>query len=836
MKKHIIAFLIGLAGLINAQVATPPSFGDGTESNPYQIATLENLYWIAADTLNFHNHYIQTADIDAAETRNWFVGDHDDNPETPDEPMGWKPIGNFSEIYFAVIFDGTYDGQGHTIDSLYINHIPVSFEESMSGLFGWAQNATVRNLGITNCIITGGSNSGILAGSYNGTIENCYTTGTVSGVWAVGGLAGGAGGGIIVNCYSKSDVKGGNYNGGLIGYLESSSTISKSYSSGIVNCVYSGLGGTGGLVGTSEGNINNCFSTSDIYGEGETYGGGFVGRQEGGNIENCFSTGTINSDLSGGFEGSGYGNVVNSFWDTETSGVEISAAGTGLTSAEMKTKQTFLDAGWDFVGETENGTEDIWDMDGVTNNGYPFLNWIPHPIAIAPSAGDGTEGNPYQIATLENLYWISADTLNFQYHYIQTADIDASETSEWFVCDHDNDPETPDEPKGWKPIGGFSEVEALGYFSGSYNGQNHIIDYLYVNEITPSFSYSNTAVGLFGYTNNAVLKNIELTNVDIRGIDAGALTGLSNGDNITNCHSSGKIFGSWAAGGLVGESGGDFDMCSSNANVSGYNWTGGLIGQFRGREINRSYSSGNVKNIGTQGYGNGGLIGDNGGVVKNCFSTSNVEGDYVYGFAGYNYYIGRSENSFCFGNLTGVNVVGFSIQSDAPNCFWDVDATGVPEDSLTWTQAVGLTTAEMKTKQTYLDAGWDFVGETENGAEDIWDMDGVTNDGYPFLAWMTTTGIDDQEDLIPEHITLHQNYPNPFNPVTTIKFSIPATQNVKLAVYNSNGQLVSELLRGKMKAGNHSVMFNGDKLNSGIYFYRLDAEGKSSVKKMLLIK
>ena len=40
MKKHIIAFLIGLAGLINAQVATPPSLGDGTESNPYQIATL----------------------------------------------------------------------------------------------------------------------------------------------------------------------------------------------------------------------------------------------------------------------------------------------------------------------------------------------------------------------------------------------------------------------------------------------------------------------------------------------------------------------------------------------------------------------------------------------------------------------------------------------------------------------------------------------------------------------------------------------------------------------------------------------------------------------------
>ncbi|NOR44104.1 MAG: hypothetical protein GQ534_00835, partial [Candidatus Delongbacteria bacterium] len=148
MKKHIILIvIIGILLPIYAQIATPPSVGDGTEGNPYQIANLENLYWISADTLNFHSNYIQTADIDASETSTWFVGDHDEDSLTVDEPMGWKPIGNFSSESFVGIFDGTYDGQGHVIDNLYINKIPKTEPNSMSGLFGYAQNTEVENLG-----------------------------------------------------------------------------------------------------------------------------------------------------------------------------------------------------------------------------------------------------------------------------------------------------------------------------------------------------------------------------------------------------------------------------------------------------------------------------------------------------------------------------------------------------------------------------------------------------------------------------------------------------------------------------------------------------------------
>jgi hypothetical protein len=65
--------------------------------------------------------------------------------------------------------------------------------------------------------------------------------------------------------------------------------------------------------------------------------------------------------------------VIRSFWDIKTSGRTTSVGGTGKTTAEMQTTSTYLDAGWDFVDETANGTEDIWWID--EGNDYPRLWW-----------------------------------------------------------------------------------------------------------------------------------------------------------------------------------------------------------------------------------------------------------------------------------------------------------------------------------------------------------------------------------------------------------------------------------------------------------------------------
>jgi hypothetical protein len=92
-----------------------------------------------------------------------------------------------------------------------------------------------------------------------------------------------------------------------------------------------------------------------------------------------------------------------------------------------------------------------------------------------------------------------------------------------------------------------------------------------------------------------------------------------------------------------------------------------------------------------------------------------------------------------------------------------------------------------------------------------------------------------------QRVLLSQNYPNPFNPSTTIDFTLPSAGKVNVSVYNIKGQLVKTLVDGFLIEGSHSAVWNGiDSLHrpvsSGIYFYRIDAHGKSEVKKMLLMK
>jgi hypothetical protein len=88
----------------------------------------------------------------------------------------------------------------------------------------------------------------------------------------------------------------------------------------------------------------------------------------------------------------------------------------------------------------------------------------------------------------------------------------------------------------------------------------------------------------------------------------------------------------------------------------------------------------------------------------------------------------------------------------------------------------------------------------------------------------------------PLEFTLMQNYPNPFNPATTIRFTLPVKTDLVIAVYNSLGEKVSDLFKGKMEAGYHEVNFDASNLSSGVYFYRLKSQQFVDVKKMLLTK
>tara|TARA_R110000868_G_scaffold306734_4_gene568172 strand:+ start:40570 stop:42786 length:2217 start_codon:yes stop_codon:yes gene_type:complete len=93
-----------------------------------------------------------------------------------------------------------------------------------------------------------------------------------------------------------------------------------------------------------------------------------------------------------------------------------------------------------------------------------------------------------------------------------------------------------------------------------------------------------------------------------------------------------------------------------------------------------------------------------------------------------------------------------------------------------------------------------------------------------------------EEELNIDEFRLSQNYPNPFNPSTNISFTLPASGEVNLTVYNLLGQEVATLVNNRMGSGSHSVRFDASRLSSGVYIYRLVSEGFSQTKKMMLIK
>ncbi|NUN68476.1 MAG: VCBS repeat-containing protein [Bacteroidetes bacterium] len=303
-----------------AQTATAPAAGNGTVGSPYQIATLENLYWITQNSSTWNSYFIQTANIDASATSSWSGG------------AGMPSIGTG-----ASPFGGSYDGQGYRIEGLRVNK-----SSDYTGFFGRSWG-TLKNIRLFNVSITGDRYVGGLVGLNDGNITGCLVTGSVttsgSNRWMVGGLVG-ANYQNIDSCFSLASVSGASWVGGLAGYS--------------VNSIY---------------RIANSFAAGSVSGTSRV--GGLVGSVESGNkLINCYATGAVTGSVSvGGLVGYTDGSAVDfssSFWDTQTTGQAVSTGGgTGKTTAEMKTSSTFTGAGWNLTAP--------WGMNSAVNNGYPYL-------------------------------------------------------------------------------------------------------------------------------------------------------------------------------------------------------------------------------------------------------------------------------------------------------------------------------------------------------------------------------------------------------------------------------------------------------------------------------
>lgn len=333
--------------------------GSGTVGDPYIITTVTQLQEMK-DGLTAH--YALGNNIDASDTATW------------NEGAGFEPIGTLGDN-----FAGTFDGRGYKISDLYMERA------NYVGLFGCVGNGgVVENVELNATLVYCENWVGALVGKNFGAVSNSYSTGFVDGNYYVGGLVG-RNYGTVSNCYSTSTVEGsGNDVGALVGWNDG--TVSNSYSTGSVD----GNDSVGGLVGYNPigATVSNSYSTSST--SGSSYVGGLVGWNHDGTVSNCYSIGTVSGIDVGGLVGYNSGTVGNSFWDNQTSGQATSDGGTGKTTENMKNVRTYTDTAWsegltspwDFVGNPYDdvGDDDNWDIDGLNNNGYPFLSWqTPDP-------------------------------------------------------------------------------------------------------------------------------------------------------------------------------------------------------------------------------------------------------------------------------------------------------------------------------------------------------------------------------------------------------------------------------------------------------------------------
>ena len=365
--------------------------GDGTETNPFQVATAEQLN-------NVRNHltsyFIQIANIDLGVSP-WNEGE------------GWVPIGNDS-TYFA----GNYNGNGYYISNLQINRSTTDYQ----GLFGFANSAKlinikINNIAISGCNYVGGlvgktincyiadcSNQGIISASScfaggiiglswnDTTIEKCNYNGTVTGTYC-GGITGQATHWcLIIDCYSTGIVSGDNALGGIAGI--NWGNVQRSFSSVTISA--SAI--AGGIVGISYGNssINDCFSKGIINGFSDIGGvAGFMDTYT--SMSNCYSTSIVTgtNEVGGLIGGSATININNSYWNVDSSGQYASVVGESRTTADMVypySDSTYVNWDWD----------NIWaaDLDHNINDGYPYLQWMaPEPLYYPPQHLTATEGN-----------------------------------------------------------------------------------------------------------------------------------------------------------------------------------------------------------------------------------------------------------------------------------------------------------------------------------------------------------------------------------------------------------------------------------------------------------
>ena len=375
-------------------------FGSGTEEDPYQVRNMQELN---AVRYQLSACFRMTQDITCLTDPSSVAGINSTHPvRIIGYKPKWYPIGSYTQQGF----EGTFDGDGHTITGIYTDwtdkdyaHDLIDYsKECYMGLFG-CNRGIIQNLTVANPMEAEGIFDdpslgipqfetvpivGSIAGYNAGTIRHCVNQASVISI-EVGGIAG-ENYGIIEQCVNEATVRGDVSAGGIVSHnndiIRECANISDSVNK-LGLWVYGGGNGksqtAGGIAVTNNGSITNSYNTAqvtsyttNIYTSNYAYG--IAG---GGTIKNCYNIGQVNLPKSGAFGTGrpiGGDNISNVYaWNMDNKGSESCFR----TLEEMKQQQTY--AGFDF--------ETIWAMPAEGDYPFPVLrnadaDFTKHAVGI----------------------------------------------------------------------------------------------------------------------------------------------------------------------------------------------------------------------------------------------------------------------------------------------------------------------------------------------------------------------------------------------------------------------------------------------------------------------
>lgn len=664
----------------------------------------------------------------------------------------WTPIGKYVGYDGNKPYEGTFDGNGHSILGLYIPGIDAN-NAAFCGMLG--ETGAIKNLTIEGIVDNSRSESKYAAGFVGickGTVSGCVNLAEVSGTKYVGGIVGSADKtSKIVNSVNRGNITASIFRAGgisgvtnadgsqaIFGCVNIGKVQAASFAGGITGDLYSGAG------------VINTYNMGDVVSQGPS--GGIAGNFRSGTLKNVYTVGKVTGaqsstgSIAGRLEWVGGSRTLdNVLWlegicDSEIGNPqECNVSGQAQKLSEADLKSANLGDGY-----TEDRVPYI-------NNGYPVLKWqvgevtAPEKPESKPDAWNGSDSSEpqlvngiYQIGSAAELKWF-ADQVNSgktELKAVLTADIDLNN-------------------QDFAPIGGNAEDQA---FRGDFDGNGKKITGFYQNATTSTY-------GLFTY-NAGTIKNLTISGEAVARDIYGTVAG-KNSRVIENCSNEVTISGGNQLGGIVGVNlkNGEIRRCSNKAEIEGMRMVGGIAGKnSTDGLIEECANNGTIISskdfcggVCAENEGNllasynkglvvcqadilrsytGGVVGHNGGYVADLYNTGCVvsAGGYVGGALGLSAVgsIGSStaDNMYGTGTVCGAlfedenameqHFVGgvTGNRTDAiKNAYYLADLKGAGG-------GIAKSSTEMKQKGFAATLGTSFKADSTN-----------LNDGYPVLKW-----------------------------------------------------------------------------------------------------